>query len=244
MQLRSAFFSLLLLLFFRVHGQDKGQLLIFFDPFEKTIIHLDSVRLKCAKDPITAEAGTYIVKAWAPTRELFIDTITIKPNRLARCVHKLKHSQHYLDYRSKLNTYRASIVSYRILPLAVTTTACLFTFTNAAYQKQLSEKAIEEANNSKAAYQTGISEGAINQSRIDYDYYNTQYQTHANRANRLKTLGFVYAGTGLVFTAALFYFSRNLKKPVYENETPLLSFNPVVTGSSTGFTFDLCFTIQ
>ncbi|MCW3104080.1 MAG: hypothetical protein JWO09_2520 [Bacteroidetes bacterium] len=206
--------------------QGKGKAIIYFGSPTPVTVRLDTALLRQTKNPILLKEGKYIVRAWAPTKELFTDTITITEGKTTICVKSLKNSEAYSEYRRELSSYKLKKAGARYVVLPATLLYSGFAYFKYRQNAKLMNEHLENAHIAKEGYEHSISLSNISMYKETYYSEKAIYESYIKKNNRLSTLSCVIIPAGIVASAVLIYWSGKLEKPRY-SETPLLSLNSI-----------------
>ncbi|MCW3072143.1 MAG: hypothetical protein JWO44_2033 [Bacteroidetes bacterium] len=206
--------------------QGKGKAIIYFESPTPVTVRLDTALLRQTKNPILLNEGSYIVRAWAPTKELYTDTITIKEGKTTICVKTLKNSEGYSAYLEELSSYKLKKTGACYVALPATLLYSGFAYFKYKQNARLMNEHLENAQSAKEGYEHSISLTNISIYKERYYSEKAIYESYLKKNNRLANLSCVVIPAGLVASAALIYWSGKLKKPIY-SETPLLSLNSI-----------------
>jgi hypothetical protein len=223
--------------------QGKGKAIIYFGAPTPVTVRLDTALLKQTKNPIQLKEGRYVVKAWAPTKELYIDTITVKEGKTTICVKTLRNSDNYSAYLKERSSYRHKKAGLRYVALPAT-----ILYSGLAYikyksnTKQMNEH-LANAKSAKDGYEHSVSVTNIGLYKDRYYTEKDSYESYLKKNNTLVKASWIIVPTGVIASAALIYISRNMKKPVY-SETPLLSLNSISITREFEQDYSLCLLIN
>lgn len=202
-----------------------GLAIIFFEADTKIIVKLDSTTIEQTKDPILLKEGKYVVKAWAPHKKLFVDTIIVKENKTSICVNHLRSTDEYIHYKNQLRSYKLKKCAL-FAPLPLVAVFSGVTLSRINTNKKEMERYTERAAVATAGYNSAVAVTNINVFKQEYELSRSQYNKRLHENNRLRTTACIVVPVGIVASAALFIITRKLVKPVYA-ETPLLSLNTI-----------------
>ncbi|MFL5765175.1 MAG: hypothetical protein ACJ77K_14630 [Bacteroidia bacterium] len=242
--------SLLLLVsslvaFAQVDSTAKGHLLVFVEPIETTVIRVDTMLVRSSQKPLELSPGRHVVKAWAPKKQLFIDTLSLKPGQTAFVTRRLKNSPAYDHYKRQMESYRLQKFGTQILPPLITVGYSLSAYLK--YKKTDKEMAEHFANaqDAQTKYETAISVANLTRYKDTYETEKENYETCRVANNKLAKQSTIIVPVAVVATAALQILARRITKPVYQEEAPLLTLNAVYLdadprlGYSAGLVFNL-----
>lgn len=206
--------------------QGKGKAVIFFEPNKNVIVRLDTLLIKQTSTPIILAEGKYVLRAWAPTKQLFTDTITIRENQTTIFTHHLKNSTEYSIYKKKLSRYKIKKISTQMLPIPLTLGYSAFMFTKYNTNNKLLNKHLENAKTASTNYENSLSIEDKDKYKLEYDIEKSNYETYRNKNNKIVKVATVSTSIGIIASAALLYLSRKIIKPEFK-EVPLLSLNTI-----------------
>ena len=205
----------------------KGKAVIYFEPSESVIIRLDTALLKQSKLPISLKPGTYVVRAWAPTKELFIDTIIVREHLTTIVSRRLKDAKAYTKYREQLSSYRVKIALVDYVPISVTVVYSLCLAKSYRDNEKLMNQHLENARTAATNYsklQSGVTSDLFSQ---QYNSERSYYEAYRTKNNQIVKMASIVGSTQLVASALLFYLSRKIIGPGAYTEDRLLSLNTV-----------------
>lgn len=222
----------------------KGKAIIFFGSNTPTIVRLDTALIQQSQKPFLLNEGKYVIKAWAPTKKLFIDTITIQEGKTTICVRKLENSDDYDLYKRNLNMYKLKIMGTRFVPFPLTAGYALFSYLRYNKNKKLGHEHLLKAQEAKRGYETSISVSNITKNYELYYEEKAQYENYIKKNNKLSVATSIIIPTGIVASAAIMYLSKKIKRPAF-SETKLLSLNSAgIEYESSSCSLSLIFDIQ
>jgi hypothetical protein len=204
-----------------------GKAVIYFEPSTKVIVRLDSALLKQSKLPINLKEGRHIVRAWAPTKELFIDTIDIRASKTTLVARRLKNSEAYAKYKEELFAYRFKKTVTAFVPLPLTLGYSIFLAGEYSNNKKLMNQHLVNATADAANYAKPGSASDLNTYKLEYDNERNNYESCRTKNNRIVVVGAVTVSAALVASAVLLYLSAKYVKPAVYTETPMLSLNSI-----------------
>jgi hypothetical protein len=204
----------------------KGKALIYFEP-TTAIIRLDTTFLKQTKKPISLNIGTYVIRAWAPTKQLFIDTIEIKENKMVIISRHLKNTKEYDEYRRKLSVYKNRKVFTKFLPFPLTLAYSGYTFWAYNNNKAIIKSHLENTQSAITRYQNAISISDIDASKQQYEDEKNSYEKYRRKNNILAKTSAIIIPTALIVSTGLYFLSKKFIKPQYIETKPLLSLNSI-----------------
>jgi hypothetical protein len=213
--------------FAQVPEPGKGRATIYFEPRSKVIVRLDTVLLIQSKLPVSLKAGQHIIRAWAPRKELFTDTIRILENKTTIVTRTLKNSEGYEKYREAMRAYRFKKITSAYVPLGLTTGYSIFTVIRYKNNKKLVDQHLANAQIDALDYSKPNSQDGVEIYQQAYVNEKNSYETYRLKNNQIVKTGTIVASTCVVASAALLYFSSKIIKPAAYSEVPLLSFNSI-----------------
>lgn len=202
----------------------KGKALIYFYSKTKVIVRLDTMLLQQVTTPISLKEGKYVVRAWAPTKKLFIDTIQIRENKTTIVSKRLESSKEYKEYERQLATYRTQKNCSKFIPFPLTLGYSGFVLWKYNQNKKNMNASFEKAQEAKVGYENSISILDINTYKETYNTEQSNYEEYRTNNNRLSKTATIIIPVALIGSTALYLLSKKLVKPTY-TEVPLLSFN-------------------
>jgi len=208
-----------------IWAQEKGKAVIYFSP-PSAIIRLDTTLIQSRQSPKLLPVGKHIIKAWAPTFQLFIDTILISQTGIKIEAKELKHTPEYELYRAAKFKYRLLMVleRYSSAPLIIAYVA-YYSNRNTQYKNDITNS-YNQALSEKTRYDHALSLKDITAYRDAYLYYQGNYQAAQRSKSRLNTISVVAIPVSTVCSMLLFLRSTKLIRPHY-SESPLLSLQSV-----------------
>ena len=202
-----------------ISAQETGQAIVLVSPRKATtVLRLDTALLTNTKQPFDLRTGTYILRAWAPKRELLIDTLQVENEKVCFYKKKLNYSQEYLKYRKTLSVYRTKQYLPGAALIAYTSISASFYSNNHRHQQDYLALALKE----KDQYESSVSLIQIDHHKAEYEKYKKLYDSFYNKNKAITISSMVVLPLGFACAAWLVYKTIKTGKPVY-NETPLLS---------------------
>jgi len=204
------------------YGQNKGYLVAYPKPKE-AIIRLDTTKIIPYKAS-QIDTGQYILKAWAPTYNLFIDTISISSNQYTHSKFKLRHTNNYLKYRAAVRKQKRG---FRI------TSGATLIFAGLGIALHTKTIAFEkDAKSYKASYLGGVSLDDIEKAKADYKKSLDNFKSYRTYRN---TSFIAATGIGIIGGYLSYKYYKN-HQVEYKEDVPQLSsitpsFDPI---SNTG----------
>ncbi len=164
------------------------------------------------------DSGTYVIKAWAPGRKLIVDTLQIGEGKGVLFRRKLQHTEEYKRFKTQRYAYNMT----RYLPGAATIGIALYYAGQYARQNANAKKYLDQANESKVIYENLTDATEIEKYKNIYNINKDKYDSAIKRTNSVASNATIVIPAAIVVTGVLYYVSRKVIKPVFE-ETPLLS---------------------
>ena len=219
----------------RTYAQDfepgKGKVVIYFESNTKVIVRLDSTLLMQAKAPFSLKAGKYVVRAWAPTKQLFVDTIHVLPNRTTLVARRLKNCAAYTKYKEDVVVYKFKKTVTAFLPFPLTLGYSVFMVNQFNENRKVMNQHLANAKAAAIYYGAATSGADIARYTQEYNIEKDSYETCRTRNNKIVKTGAVFISTALAASATLFYFSKKVIRPAAYTESPLLSLNNILVRS-------------
>jgi hypothetical protein len=200
-----------------------GTAVVFFD-HKNTVIRIDTALVRRSSQPIVLKAGKHIVKAWAPHKELYCDTIIIKENGTTFVTKRLIDRSEYVQYKKENRNYHLKRAGTRVLPIFIIAGYSALTWRAYAKNDNRMKDHLTKALVAKDGYENSVS--LVNIAKYEEEYYTEkgQYESYVRRNNRIVKTALVAIPVGAVLSAGLFVMSKRFQKPFY-SEAPLLSIN-------------------
>ncbi|MGQ0828704.1 MAG: hypothetical protein ACT4ON_09945 [Bacteroidota bacterium] len=217
----------------------KGKAVIYFESNTKVIVRLDTTFLKQTKTPISLKEGKYVIRAWAPTKLLFIDTIRIYENKTTILTKRLKEKEEYTVYKKKLYIYKTKRVLTRFVAFPLTLAYSGYIVWNYNENKKLMNEHLEKAKTAGANYGNSTSTENINKYREEYTIEKDNYERYRLKNNEIVKTAAIAISSALIVSAGLFYLSKKLVRPIAYTEKPLLSLNTISIKSDLNSTYSL-----
>src|ERR1700749_801144 len=165
--------------------QGKGKAMIYFESNTNVIVRLDTTLIKQTTQLISLKEGKYIVRAWAPTKQLFVDTISIHENKTTIVSAHLKNTLEYSKYKKDLSNYKLKKIGYRFIPLPLTLGYSLFMLNKYDQNKKLMKAQLENATTAAANYANSSSTQDITKYTNDYYSAKADYEKYRIRNNQI-----------------------------------------------------------
>jgi hypothetical protein len=204
----------------------KGKAVIYFESNTPVIVRLDTLLWKQTTNLVDLKEGKYILRAWAPTKKLYIDTITIFESKTTIVTTHLKNTDEYNTYRQKQSSYKFKRLLTGVFPFSLTMGYSAIVFSRYQQNKKLMNQHFESASIAANNYENATSSYDVAKSKQEYDDEKIRYSYYRTINNKIATRGTVTIGAALVATVGLFYIYKKIKKPTY-TETPLLTLNSI-----------------
>jgi hypothetical protein len=231
-------FFLLLLGLQETRAQATGELYLLVNPPSR-ILRLDTMKLD-ANGLYTLPVGQYVIRAWAPNYDLYIDTITITDTAQVRAVEHLDFHPNFLAHHEDWKDWRSKKFALTKLPLLTTITATVLSLSTSQLLYKGAEKNYDEALLAETNYLAQIDVDSISLWKEVYNTNRADYQRKIKMGNILRVSAVAIVATGVFLTVRLKKKSRSLVEPMYK-ETPLLS---SVKLGLTSYGDQLCFSLK
>lgn len=137
-----------------LYAQTSGKLQLQIDP-PGYMYRLDH-RFTLQKNEVELLEGPHHFSFWAPQRKMVDTTLTISSGTSAFTL-RLPYSTEYLVYQRDLDRYRKDMRVMRLVPVAVTGGALVYT----AFKYAAMKKAHDQLDDDRAAYDAALSPHAI-----------------------------------------------------------------------------------
>jgi hypothetical protein len=229
---------LLLLGLQETRAQATGELYLLVNPPSR-ILRLDTMKLD-ANGLYTLPVGQYVIRAWAPNYDLYIDTIIITDTAQVRAVEHLDFHPNFLAYHKKWKGWRSKKFVLKKLPIIATVTTSLTALSTSKLYYNSADKHYDVAVAAEINYQSQIDVDSIALWKEVYDVNRADYQWKIQRGNVLRVSAIALAATGIFLTIVLRKKAHSWVEPIYE-ETPLLSNTKL---GLTTYGDQLCFSLK
>ena len=203
----------------------QGRAVIYFEPASDVIIRLDSALWKQSKQPVLLKEGRHIIKAWAPTKQLFVDTFFVQPGKTSIVAKRLQPTEAYRTYREQINSYHVKKAIFVYIPLPFTLLYSGFMAIKYSSNKKLMNQHLENAKTEAGNYAKQGPDAATAKALQAYKTEKDSYEGYRKRNNYLAVVACITIPAEIAATAVLYYFSKRIVRPAAYSETPLLSFN-------------------
>jgi hypothetical protein len=209
----------------------KGKAVIYFESNTKVIVRLDSHLLVQTKAPFLLKEGKYVIRAWAPTKQLFVDTISILQDRTTIVARRLKNTKAYNRYKEEVVMYKFKKTVTAFIPLPLTAAYSIYMWNQYSGNKKLMDSHLVNARAAAVNYGSATSTADISKYSQEYDSEKNSYEIYRAKNNQIVKTGAIVASTALVASAALLYVSKKVKRPAAYTETPMLTLNTIAVRS-------------
>ena len=215
--------------FIRAQGFEtgKGKAIIYFKSETPVIVRLDTSLIKQSSTPLNLKEGKYIVRAWAPHKQLFIDTITIKENKTTFVTQNLKNTAEYNNYYKQLNNYRTEKIVTEFVSYPIIAIYCVYASNEYNKNKKIMNQHYQNCQVAQNGYENSISVTDINMYKKQYSEEKANYEHYLDKNNKLSKTATIIIPSALVLSAGMFFAAKLIKKPAKYTETPLLTLNDV-----------------
>lgn len=191
--------------------------------------------------------GLHEIKIWASTRELYIDTIEVKPNENLKYIKALgKPSEAFLQYKKENSKYwgkRFGDIGLMVGDVGLTAILGILVVNS----KSSMDDSRNMANERAQAYTIAVTQADIETARLAYK---TALQDFDNDKKKYKTL--LYIGVPIAAILNTYSISHIIKrkrhklvKPVYQEDNPLVDidfqFDPGIASGPCKIGFTLKF---
>jgi hypothetical protein len=204
---------------------DKGHAVIYFEPANTVIVRLDTALYKQQKLPLVLKEGKYIIRAWAPTKELFTDTMVIHANKTTIVARHLKDSEGYRKYKDERYWYIVHKTATTYLPIPFTLAYSIYLLDLYNSNKKIMNQHLQNANTDAANYAKPGSASVTDKYLQAYTIEKNNYETYRIKNNHIVAVAAISESAVVLTSAVLLYFSSKIVKPAPYTETPLLSLN-------------------
>jgi hypothetical protein len=202
---------------------DKGKVVIYFEPSSTVIIRLDTMLWNQTKRPVLLTEGKHVLRAWAPTKVLFVDTFLVKASKTTIIARTLKESEAHRKYRDQMYVYHVKKSLTTFVPLSITVLYAGYMEFLYSNNKKLMNKHLD---NAKAAEDTYAKPGPAAISNQAMQVYNNEkdiYEGYRDRNNHLAVIAAISIPAAALATAVLIRLSKKILKPAPYTERPFLS---------------------
>lgn len=215
--------------------EGKGTLRVYTKP-KDAVIKMGGEKLEYGKSMLL-DTGKYVIKAWAPKRELVEKEILLKEKQYKTVPIKLPYNAAYKKYKWK---HRYYVFKKATLKYGFLTVYSIFAISNYLQIQQLEDDANQYKRNTenyKQAYETSFWPVDIENNKARYYSNKAEYNSAVDEMNQKMTRILYGAGATACITYFTWRWGNKLKKPIYE-EVPQLSrlqINPFYTPLVSGF---------
>ena len=214
------FNSLILIIVFPLWtiAQDtaKSQVIIFTD-CDSPVVRIGEQKISEVKKPFQFYAGTYVIRFWAPGRELVTDSIRILPGQMNVIRKKLPLTD---DFKNYLKQDARLKRPYKISLIASCGIALLYGFN---FYEMTHFK-----NNTQDAYEKYIQSEILTDLQTNYN----NYESNKSKYNRHRVINnALLIGGGILIPSALIWsnwYYKKRTKPFKPNEILLTKVVPVI----------------
>jgi hypothetical protein len=182
------------------------------------------------------DTGTYIIKAWAPTRQLVSRTVELKANQYKTIPLKLPYTPAYKKYLRKNRSYKIKKMLFRYSFIAGYLLLASNSYAIMQHNQDDADHFFEEAEKYKTEYEQSFWEYDLQFNRSRFEQNKLNYDEALAEVNSQRKILIAGAAATAVLTYVGWKISNKLKKPVYEKETPLLSDMQLVPAWTPQFT--------
>lgn len=224
MMVPAAFFSL------NAGAQDSGHIIFHLSPRD-VIIRLDTTRIVNGTST-KVSIGKHVIRAWAPYRELFTDTVTVTRDSNIIMLKKLDYSSQYKEYIKKKSTFKASVI--------VTGAMAVSAIGGYLLNRTILKSNLEKAKEFQELYSKSIS-------LFDIESYKSGFENYSHKYDRSRTINnAIVIGGPLVCLTGLFVSMRLAKEKhkVKPEIIPMLSFKTRGNPSETNIVGSISTTIK
>lgn len=206
-------------------AQEKGKVLIYFSP-PTAIVYIDTMHYVSQKSPLLLPVGKHIVKAWAPTKQLFMDTISVGKNGIVILAKTLKPTQAYANYCSEKRSYKLKMVLERYLPSAfILAYTGYYLSADNKFKNEISTN-YNQALAEKALYDKSIVPEDIKGYEAAFQDNQKKYESALKSRSTGRNVALVVIPVSALCAGFFMVKSFKLIKPTY-SETPLLTLNSI-----------------
>jgi hypothetical protein len=202
-----------------------GKAVIYFEANTKVIVRLDTNALNQTKLPFSLKVGKYVVRAWAPTKQLFVDTISILDHRTTILARRLKNTKAYNKYREDVVIYKFKKAVTAFVPFPLALGYSVYMLNQYTSNGKAMNQHLASAKTAGVSYGKSISNADVVKYTQEYGAEKNSYEECRAKNNQLVKTCAIFIPAAWVTSAALFYLSKKIHRPAAYTEIPLLSLN-------------------
>ena len=218
-------------------AQVPGKLRLLVDPGHNYQFKVDGGLAQQVRE-IELLQGQHQFRFWAPGRLVIDTTLLVVPDRLTNATVRLPIDPVYTAYRMELRSYKRKRRAVRMLPIAITTVACVWTG-NAWHRHN---QAYHQLQDDRDSYATSVDPAYLVELKNE-----TIPQDQEELKSTRSTLVLATGVTALCAAGTIFSFVKSSKweRPVYKDGQKVifdgLAFSPALNGDGWMFNLALKF---